>query len=107
MIRAAASTPPFGGFFSQQEVPVNKKEFFRKSKVHLLFGGGFLLVFVINVAINFFSGQSFLRAMVGALREIRPVEYVTFILFWYWFARGQQSNSRPTFTSLNLGDSNN
>ena len=86
---------------------MNKKEFFRKSKVHLLFGGGFLLVFVINVAINFFSGQSFLWATVGALREIRPVEYIMFILFWYWLARGQQSNSRPTFTSLNLGGSKN
>ena len=85
---------------------MNKKEFFRKSKVHLFFGGGFLVVFVISGAINFFSGQSFSSATVGAFREIRPLEYIMFILFWYWFARGQQSNSRPEFTSLNLSGSN-
>jgi hypothetical protein len=86
---------------------VNKNRLFAKWKVHILFGGGFLLVFLINVAINFFAGQTFLRATLGALGEIRPVEYVMFILFWYWFARGQQpAPSRPTFTSLNLGGSN-
>src|SRR5207237_3384521 len=55
---------------------MNRKEFFRKWKVHLFFGGGLLLVLAISVVTNFLSGQTFLRATLGALREIRPVEYV-------------------------------
>jgi hypothetical protein len=84
---------------------VSKNKFSRNWKVHLFFGGGLLLAFAINVSISFFSGQTLLRATLDAFRQIRPVEYIMFILFWYWFARGQQPNSRPKFTGLNLGGS--
>jgi len=84
---------------------MNRKEFFRKWKVHLFFGGGLLLVLAISVVINFLSGQTFLRATLGALREIRPVEYIMFVLFWYGFTRGRHSDARPTFTTLNLDGS--
>ena len=84
---------------------MNRKEFLRKWKVHLFFGGGFLLVLAINVVINFLSGQTFWRATLGALREIRPVEYIMFVLFWYGFTRGRRSDSRPTLATLNLDGS--
>ena len=76
-----------------------------KTKVHLFFGGGFLLAFAISVAINFFSGQRLALSIVGAFREIKPMEYIMFFLFWYWLARGRQTESRPTLTTLNLGGS--
>jgi hypothetical protein len=85
---------------------MNRREFFRKWKVHFFFGGGLLLILAINVVINFLSGQAFLRATLGASREIRPVEYMMFVLFWYWFARGQKSESPDELTTLKLGGSN-
>jgi hypothetical protein len=88
------------------EVRMNKNNLPAKWKVHFLFGGGLLLVILINVAMNSFAGQTFLRVVLGALSGIRPVEYVMFILFWYWFARGQHAAaSRPEFTSLNIDGS--
>jgi len=85
---------------------MNRKEFFRKWKVHLFFGGGLLLILAINIVINFLSGHTFLRATLGAFGEIRPVEYMMFVLFWYWFARGNKSESHDTLTTLKLGGSN-
>jgi len=81
-------------------VTINRLSY--KRKVHLFFGVGAI---TIDVAINFFSGQTLLSAIVGAFRQIKPFEYVMFFLFWYWFARGQQTNPRPTITSLNIGGS--
>ena len=74
----------------------------RNWKVHLFFGGGFLLAITIGVAVNFFSGQTFLSATIAAFRQIKPFEYILFLLFWYWLARGQQTEAQTTFTSLNL-----
>ena len=73
-----------------------------RSKVHLFFGGGLFLVLAISAGMNLFSGQSFLSAVLGALGQLRPVEYVMYFAFWYWIARGQQTTFRTTFTSLNL-----
>ena len=78
---------------------------FHNGKEHLFFGGGFLLAIAIAVAMNFFSGQTFLSATIDALRQIKPFEYIMFLLFWYWVARGQQTKTETTFTSLNLGGS--
>jgi hypothetical protein len=81
------------------------REFLKRWKTHLVFGGGFLLVFIINVAVNLASGQPFLRAMGAALSEIRPMDYVLFVTFWYAVARGRDQEPRPRFTTLNLRDS--
>jgi hypothetical protein len=72
-------------------------------KVHLLFGGGFLLAIAVAVAVNFFSRQTFLVATIDAFRQIKPFEYIMFVLFWYWVARGQEAKAKTTFTSLNPG----
>ncbi|HEY5884718.1 MAG TPA: hypothetical protein VIT88_08535 [Pyrinomonadaceae bacterium] len=76
-----------------------------KSKVHLFFGGGLLLALSITVAMSLVSGQDFFSAMIGALSQIRPVEFLMYFAFWYWLARGQEVSARPAFTSLNLRDS--
>lgn len=80
------------------------QEFLKKSKTHLVFGGGFLLVFIINVALNFASSQTLGRAMIAALSDIRPMDYAMFVLFWYALARGREPESRPSLTMLNLRD---
>ena len=73
-----------------------------RSKVHLFFGGGLFLVLSISVAMSLSAGQTFLSAALGALGQIRPVEYGMYFAFWYWLARGQQTTFRTTFTTLNL-----
>jgi len=73
-----------------------------RSKVHLFFGGGLFLVLAISIAMNLSSGQTVLTAVLGALGQIRPVEYGMCFAFWYWLAKGQQATFRSTFTSLNL-----
>lgn len=81
------------------------KELLNRWKVHLFFGGGFLLVFTINVVINALHGQTLLRAMISALQGISPLEYLMFALFWYFLARGKESDGRSRFTTLNLNSS--
>ena len=78
------------------------KQLFKRFKVHLIFGGGFMLVFAINVVMNAFDGQTVLRAIVSSLQGIRPMEYLMFALFWYVLARGKESDARSGFTTLNL-----
>lgn len=81
---------------------MNKDRLSYKWKVHLFFGGGLFLVLAISVAMSLSSGQTFVSAALGALGQIRPVEYGMYFAFWYWLARGQQTTFRTTFTSLNL-----
>ena len=78
------------------------KELVNRWKVHLVFGGGFLLVFAINMVMNALNGQTVLRATVSSLQGIRPMEYLMFALFWYVLARGKESDARSRFTTLNL-----
>ncbi|HKO60693.1 MAG TPA: hypothetical protein VJV03_05995 [Pyrinomonadaceae bacterium] len=73
-----------------------------KSKVHFFFGCGLLLVFGYLAVINLLNGQTFWSAIVGALGNIRPLEYGMYFAFWYWLSRGQQTNSRSELTTLNL-----
>lgn len=73
-----------------------------RSKVHLFFGGGLVLVLAISVLINLLSGLTFASAVLGALGQIGFVEYGMYFAFWYWLARGQQTTFSTPFTSLNL-----
>lgn len=81
-------------------------EFLKKWKVHVTFGGGFLAVLLVNISTNIGGGQSFWGAALNALREIRAMEYVMLVLFWYssvvYHARDEWSS---TLTTLNLGRS--
>jgi hypothetical protein len=74
-------------------------------RVHLLFGGGFLFVIAITMVVNLFSGETLLSATIDAFRQIRPFDCLMFVMFWYWFARGERTKDQPTLTSLNLGGS--
>ena len=89
----------------KKEMFMPAHEFWKKWKTHLVFGGGFIIVFIINVVLNFGSGQTFWRSMIAALSDIKPMEYAMFVLFWYAMASKQNFDSRPTFTTLNLRDS--
>ena len=87
---------------SRKKATMNTDRLSYKSKVHSFFGGGLLVVLAISVAISLISGQTFASATLGALGQIRPVEYGMYFAFWYWLARGQQTSFRTTFTILNL-----
>jgi hypothetical protein len=84
---------------------VSTNRFSHKRKVHLFFGVAFLAVITISVVINSFAGHTLLSSVVDAFRQIKPLEYLMFFLVWYWIARDQQTNPRPTITSLNIGGS--
>jgi len=81
------------------------KEFLKRWKVHLIFGGGFLIALALNVIINMLDGQRLLWATIDALREIKPFEYLMFVLFWYVLAHPRESTSPGMVTTLNLRDS--
>ena len=62
---------------------MTRTEFLKKWKIHVAFGGGFLAVLLVNISINIAAGQSFWGAALNALREIRAMEYMMLVLFWY------------------------
>jgi hypothetical protein len=80
-------------------------EHLRRWKVHLLFGGGFLLAYAIYVVNNLVSGRNLSSSLLTAFLDIKPFEYIMFGLLWYGFASGWKSESRPSVTSLNLSSS--
>lgn len=84
---------------------MTKNELIAKWKIHLLFAGGFLVVLAFNIVTEMIAGESFLSAMWNALGEIRPMEYVMIILFWYVCAfQKPEDNWSGSFTTLNLRD---
>jgi uncharacterized membrane protein YbhN (UPF0104 family) len=82
------------------------KEFLAKRKVHLFFGGIFLIVMVLNITIAFMAGQTFLGATWKAIGEIRPMDYLMFALFWYMCAVHRPKDDwHSSCISLNLSRS--
>ena len=83
------------------------KHFSKNWKLHLTFGGAFLLILAAHIVMNMTAGQPFRSAMGNAFLDIRPMEYAMFILVWYACARYRQGENGPSlFTMLNLGRSN-
>ena len=78
----------------------------RKLKIHLMFGGGLTLVFLISVISRVASGERLLQASWNSLREIRPIEWGMILLFWYWTAYQKAQNEWPSspVTTLGLSD---
>lgn len=72
-------------------------------KVHLLFGGAFFAAVGFSIMINMFAGKHFFEAAWSAVREIRLMEVLMLIAFWYScaFYKPKDEWSNP-FTSLNL-----
>jgi len=83
---------------------VIRGEYIPKWKMHLLFGGGFLAAIAFSVVVNMVAGEHFSEAAWSAVREIRPIEVVMLVAFWYYCAFYQPKDEwSSSFTSLNLG----
>ncbi|MDQ3174586.1 MAG: hypothetical protein M3Q91_12910 [Acidobacteriota bacterium] len=83
---------------------VIRGEYISKWKMHLLFGGGFLAAIAFSVVVNMVAGEHFSEAAWSAVREIRPIEVVMLVAFWYYCAFYQPKDEwSSSFTSLNLG----
>jgi len=82
---------------------MTKNEFISKWKIHLLFGGGFLVAVAFTVAVNIIAGERFPDAAWSAIRGIKPIEIVMLISFWYaWVFHQPKSEWNGSFTTLNL-----
>jgi hypothetical protein len=83
---------------------MTKSEFLSRWKIHLLFGGGFLVALASSVVTNIIAGERFYEATWSAIREIRLMEVVMLISFWYasvfYLPKDEWDGS---FTTLNLG----
>ena len=84
---------------------MTKNELIAKWKIHLLFAGGLLSALAISIVPEVLAGESFLSAMWNAVREIRPMEYAMFLLFWYFCAFHKPEDGwNGSLTTLNLRD---
>ena len=82
---------------------MTKNELIAKSKIHLLFAGGLLIILTISIVTEMIAGESFLSAMWNAFSEIRPMEYAMFLLFWYACAFHKfKDDWNGSLTTLNL-----
>ena len=84
---------------------MTKNELIVKRKIHLLFAGGVLIVLAISTVTEILAGGGFLSAVWNAVREIRPMEYIMILLFWYVCAFHKPKDDwNGSFTTLNLRD---
>ncbi len=82
---------------------ITGSEFISKWKTHLLFGGGFLAAIAFSVVLNMVAGEHFSEAAWSAVREIRLMEVVLLVAFWYACAFYQPKDEwTSSFTRLNL-----
>lgn len=82
---------------------MNIGELLKRWGVHFWFVGTFLFVWTISVVLNTMDNQTVPQAMLAALREIRPFDYVLFAAFWWYVAtHRRESDSRSTLTTLGL-----
>ena len=82
---------------------MTKNKFISKWKIHVLFGGGFLVAVAFTVAANIVAGERFPEAVWSAIREIKPIEILMLILFWYACVFHRPKNEwDSSFTTLNL-----
>ena len=83
---------------------MNSKALLRKRKAHLIFGGALFLFMVFSIIAGLSTGQSFLGATWSAVRGIRPLDYLTFALFWYVCATPPRDDWDTSLISLNLSN---
>ena len=81
---------------------MNPRKFIGERKTHLVFVAAFILALVVNVAIGLMSGESVLGATWRGVREIRPMDYVMFALFWYACVHQPKDDWQSSLISLNL-----
>lgn len=81
-----------------------RSDFISKWKIHLLFGGGFLAAIAFSVVVDMVAGEHFSEAAWSVVREIRSMEVVMLISFWYACVfHPPKDEWSSSFTTLNLG----
>ena len=81
---------------------MDSKVLLRRRKAHLIFGGAFFLFMAFSIIAGLTSGQSLLGATWSAVSGIRPMDYLTFALFWYVCAAPPRDDWDTSLISLNL-----
>jgi hypothetical protein len=61
-------------------------------KIHFFFSLALVILLVIGLAPRMASGEHFFRALWGAFKDVRPVEWVMFFAFWYGLANNNLRN---------------
>jgi len=84
---------------------MNPKELLLKRKAHFIFGGALFLFLTFSIVVGLTTGQSFLGATWSAVRGIRPMDYLTFALFWYVCSAPRRDDWDTSLISLNLSNS--
>jgi hypothetical protein len=69
-----------------------------KLKVHIVFGVGLVAVFLFGLVSHLISDERLLQASWGAIKDVRPVEWLMFFVIWYSVACGKP-NLHPTKTT--------
>jgi hypothetical protein len=86
---------------------MNPREFLAKRKAHLIFVGAFLFAIVVNITIGLMKGETLPSAAWRGISEIKPMEYIMFVLFWYFCAVHRPKDDwGSSFISLNLSGPN-
>lgn len=62
---------------------MNRESFLAQWKTHLTFAGLFVLVLGFNIVLGLGHGKGLLDAAWWSISEIRPMDYLMFVLFWY------------------------
>jgi len=56
-------------------------------KIHFFFSLGLLIVLLIGLVPRLASGERLPQSLLGALADVRPVEWIMFVAFWYALAK--------------------
>jgi hypothetical protein len=75
----------------------------RQLKVHLVFAGGVALVLLFGVISKMASGERLFQVFWNSVKDVRPVEGLMIVLFWYAFAFQRPQNSWTTGEVTTLG----
>ena len=72
--------------------------------MHLLFGGAVVIVLLIGFLSKVAAGEHIFRAVWDSTGDVRPVEWVMIVLFWYGcaFQRLQSGWTTGEVTTLGL-----
>ena len=84
---------------------MNPREFIVKRRTHLVFVGAFLLALAFNITLGLMAGESFPGAAWKGLSEIRPMDYIMLVLFWYASVSRPKDEWQSSLVALKLSGS--
>lgn len=56
-------------------------------KIHFFFSLALLIILLIGLVPRMASGQRLPQSLLGALADVRPVEWIMFFAFWFAIAK--------------------